>query len=191
MPVNDDKDVAPDATAQRISRYLDLYDEALPQVYGYVVRRVDSNLAAEDVTAETFLSAMATLKRGTAAEVSVPWLIGVARHKVADHWRRQAGDDRRRDAAANQATTAAQLHTNHDAWDAVLDVTLAQQTLAALSPSHRSVLTLRYLDGLPVGEVAHVLGRTVGATEALLTRAKAAFRSAYPSDHSESGAHHA
>ena len=39
--------------------------------------------------------------------------------------------------------------------------------------------TLRYLDGLPVPEVAHTLGRTLHATEALLMRAKRAFRQAY------------
>ena len=41
------------------------------------------------------------------------------------------------------------------------------------------MLTLRYLDGLPVREVAALLDRTPGATEALLTRAKAAFRALY------------
>jgi RNA polymerase sigma-70 factor (ECF subfamily) len=40
-------------------------------------------------------------------------------------------------------------------------------------------LTLRYLDGLPVADVAELLGRTVGATEVLLVRAKAAFRRHY------------
>lgn len=44
---------------------------------------------------------------------------------------------------------------------------------------HRAALTLRYLDGLPVPEVARALGRTVHATEAVLTRARAAFRRSY------------
>ena len=44
---------------------------------------------------------------------------------------------------------------------------------------HRAALTLRYLDGLPVPEVANHLGRTVHATEALLVRARTAFRHAY------------
>ena len=39
--------------------------------------------------------------------------------------------------------------------------------------------TLRYLDALPVPEVAELLGRSTTATEALLVRAKAAFRRAY------------
>ena len=51
--------------------------------------------------------------------------------------------------------------------------------LDELGPHHRGALTLRYVDGLSVPEVATVLGRTVGATEALLMRAKAAFRTAY------------
>jgi RNA polymerase sigma-70 factor (ECF subfamily) len=38
---------------------------------------------------------------------------------------------------------------------------------------------LRYIDGLPVPEVASALDRTVHATEALLVRARIAFRSAY------------
>jgi RNA polymerase sigma-70 factor (ECF subfamily) len=48
-----------------------------------------------------------------------------------------------------------------------------------LGPHHRAALTLRYLDGLPVLEVAAHLGRTLHATEALLVRARAAFRQAY------------
>ncbi len=57
---------------------------------------------------------------------------------------------------------------------------VAHHTLRQLTPIHRAVLTLRYVDDLPVGECAEILGRTVGATEALLTRAKRAFRAAYP-----------
>ena len=47
-----------------------------------------------------------------------------------------------------------------DDWDVRLDAAVAQDTLAALGAHHRSALTLRYLDGLPVAEVADVLGRT-------------------------------
>lgn len=51
--------------------------------------------------------------------------------------------------------------------------------LESLTVSHRAVLTLRYVDGLPVRDVAAHLGRTIHATEALLTRAKTAFRRSY------------
>ena len=52
----------------------------------------------------------------------------------------------------------------------------ARDALEQLGAHHRSALTLRYLDGLSVPECAAVLDRTVHATEALLVRAKRAFR---------------
>ncbi len=56
---------------------------------------------------------------------------------------------------------------------------MAHQVLARLGAHHQSALTLRYLDGLAVSDVAEHLGRTVHATEALLVRARLAFRRAY------------
>ncbi len=64
-------------------------------------------------------------------------------------------------------------------WDVEIDTVVAHQVLDVLGPHHRAALTLRYLDGLPVAQVAEHLGRTVHATEALLVRARSAFRAAY------------
>ena len=64
-------------------------------------------------------------------------------------------------------------------WDVELDALRARDVLAALGPHHRAALVLRHVDGLPVPEVAAHLGRTLHATEALLVRARRAFRSAY------------
>ena len=51
--------------------------------------------------------------------------------------------------------------------------------MAHLPWPQRAALTLRYLDGLPVAEVAACLGRSVHATETLLVRARAALRKVY------------
>ena len=148
---------------------LELYDRALPDVYGYLLSRCGSATVAEDLTSETFLAAVDAVRRGTVADLTVAWLIGVARHKLADHWRRQSRED----------ATELEPPPDVDDWDVHLDQLVAQATLAELGPHHRSALTLRYLDGLPVREVAACLGRTEGATEVLLVRAKAAFRARY------------
>ena len=66
-----------------------------------------------------------------------------------------------------------------DPWDAVLDQHRVAVVLGRLGVHHRGALTLRYVDGLPVADVAVVLGRSVHATEALLGRARLAFRSLY------------
>jgi len=66
-----------------------------------------------------------------------------------------------------------------DPWDAELDLLRAHEVLRRLGTHHRAALTLRYLDDLPVPEVAALLGRSLHATEALLVRARAAFRRTY------------
>ncbi|HEX7823872.1 MAG TPA: sigma-70 region 4 domain-containing protein, partial [Mycobacterium sp.] len=55
-----------------------------------------------------------------------------------------------------------------------------ESVLARLGEQHRTVLSLRYLDDCSVPECAELIGRTVHATEALLVRARRAFRSQYP-----------
>ena len=60
--------------------------------------------------------------------------------------------------------------------------------LDQLTAAHRAALTLRYLDDLPVPQVAALLGRTLHATEALLVRARAAFRRRYESTEQPGGA---
>ena len=128
---------------------------------------------AEDLTAETFLAAVTAVQKGTVPDLTVAWLVGVARHKLVDHWRRQAREERQLRAVEETAVPW------EDPWDAHLDATRARAVLDMLGPHHRGALVLRYLDGLPVPEVAEQLGRTVHATEALLVRARAAFRRAY------------
>lgn len=143
---------------------LELYDEALPVVYGYFTRRCGDRAAAEDLTSDTFLAAMDAARKPAPPPMTVPWLIGVARHKLADHYRRRH---------AHLSVPVAELPEPVDpvdVWDVELDRIVAE-----------AVLALRYLDDRSVGECAELIGRTVHATETLLVRARRAFRSQYPS----------
>jgi RNA polymerase sigma-70 factor (ECF subfamily) len=160
----------PDAPRQLLA----LYDRALPAVYGYFVRRCSDRGTAEDLTSETFLAAMDSARRDQPPDITVPWLIGVARHKLADHFRR------RQDRFSVLVADVPEPADAADSWDAELDRIVAESTLARLSEPHRAVLTLRYMDDCSVGECAELIGRTVHATEALLVRARRAFKHQYP-----------
>jgi RNA polymerase sigma-70 factor (ECF subfamily) len=165
-------DFAPDSGDQR-RELLALYDAKLPDVYGYLASRCGSATVAEDLTSETFLAAVAAVKAGKVRELTAAWLIGVARHKLVDHWRRRDREERALTAVESAAPV------EDDPWDVRLDRMTAHGVLETLGAHHRSALTLRYLDGLPVRQVAEMLGRTEGATEVLLVRARAAFRAGY------------
>ena len=167
--------VAADGGAQ----LLELYDRALPQVYGYLLSRCAGSVPlAEDLTSETFLAAAAAVHKadGDPPPVTVAWLVGIARHKLVDHWRRRARDERNLRAVADEESVRA---VDEDWDDTGLDALRARDALTRVAPHHRAALTLRYVDDLPVPDVAAHLGRTVHATEALLVRARTAFRRVY------------
>jgi RNA polymerase sigma-70 factor (ECF subfamily) len=152
---------------------LKLYDDALPHVYGYLLARCGDTGLAEDLTAESFLAAVHAVRKPGAPDPSIPWLIGVARHKLADHWRRAEREQRGLRLLDGEPARV------DDPWETAVDRIRARGVLDRLGAHHRAALTLRYLDGLPVPEVARHLDRTVHATEALLVRARAAFRRIY------------
>jgi len=165
---------ATDDDGARSEAFLALYDSALPYVYGYLLARCGRATLAEELTADTILAAVDAFRRHTNTNLSTSWLVGVARHKLVDYWRRLGREER------SLRTVAAQEGDEpEDPWDVHLDTLRARATLDRLASQHRTVLTLRYLDDLPVAEVADILDRTLHATEALLVRARAAFRRAY------------
>lgn len=170
MEVSSGGKVRPDPGAE----LLDLYDTALSEVYGYLLARCGRRSLAEELTAETFLAAVTACKHPPPPPLSTGWLVGIARHKLVDHWRAVEREERGLRAVESATVTA-----DDDPWDQRLDALLAHEVLDTQTTPHQAVLTLRYLDGLPVAEVARTLGRTVHATEALLTRARAAFRRSY------------
>jgi len=150
-----------------------IYRAALPQVYGYLLPRCGSVTVAEDLTAETFMAAVAAVRQGQVRDLTVPWLVAVARHKLVDHWRRVARERRGLAAVERDQDDA------DDPWEEILDLQAAHAALLRLSVPQRLALTLRYLDGLSVPEVAEHVGRSVHATETLLVRARAALRRVY------------
>jgi RNA polymerase sigma-70 factor, ECF subfamily len=158
-----------------------MYDAALPAVYGYLVRRCGSVELAEDLTSSTFVAAASAVQRGTVPDLTVAWLVGVARHKLVDHWRHQAVAERSLTLLEGGGEESV------DPAQEIVDAEVARELLRTLAPDYRSVLTLRYLDDLSVPETADLLGRSVHATESLLARARHAFRDVYEADPNPTG----
>jgi RNA polymerase sigma-70 factor (ECF subfamily) len=165
--------MSPDACAE-------FYDRAFAEVYGYLCRAVLGNRAlAEDLTQETFASVVAAERAGHAQLQSMSWVIGVARHKLIDHYRRDGSEKRRMAlvwAAGHQPADGQLDDLDRESPQRVVEL------LRGLSSAHRLVLALRYVDELSVGEIASLLGRSVRATESLLVRARQALTSSHRSE---------
>jgi RNA polymerase sigma-70 factor (ECF subfamily) len=154
--------------------FVDFCAGALPEVYGYLLARCRDRATAEDLTSATFEAAVSAVRRATVTDLSTGWLIVVARRRLIDHWRREERDARRLETFACD-----DVQTALDDWSDAVDPGVGMLALMRLGPHHRAALTLRYVDGLSVADVARELARGHDATEALLQRARRAFRRAY------------
>jgi len=149
-----------------------VYDASVSRVYGYLLARCGSRSLAQDLTQEVFIVAARAFDDGR--DIEVGWLIGVARNKLLESARRSRREARRIERAVDRRALDGSARASSD-----LSSDAALAALACLPPLHRAALTLRYLDDLPVPDVARALGKSVHATESLLVRARAAFRDHY------------
>jgi RNA polymerase sigma-70 factor (ECF subfamily) len=151
--------------------FVSLYERTVTDVYSYLASRMGDWAVAEDLTQDVFVAGARRVAAGEAVDLA--WLIGVARHKLVDHWRAQARHDR------DLALAHSAEQTRGVEESASIDPGRAAVVLAGLNPTYRAALVLRHVDGLGVVAVADHLGRSVEATEQVLSRARAAFREKY------------
>jgi RNA polymerase sigma-70 factor, ECF subfamily len=148
------------------ARFTELYEGNFERVYAFVARRVRNRDDAEDVTAEVFRDALASIGEFEWRGVPfVAWLYRIASNAIADRWQRAAkeqGSPVRDDppddsAAANPEAIErqARLFT----------------MVAALPADQRRVIEMRFAEGKSIREIAQELGRTDGAVRQLQFRA--------------------
>jgi RNA polymerase sigma-70 factor (ECF subfamily) len=155
---------------------LDLYERSLVDVHRAASRLCGGNRAAtEELVQDTYLALVRHCREHPGDEVGVGWLVTTCRNRFIDLHRANRRRARRETAASAASPSAA---SNSESGTS----TLGQ--LGALPPLQRSAILLRYVDDLPVAEVARLLGKSVHATESLLARGRSALRAAITSEES-------
>lgn len=158
--------VATTFLADTRSSFAAMYDAHVDEVYRFVHRRCRDHSLSEDITQETFMSAIRSTD--DPSKISVGWLVTVARNRLVDELRRRARyADRLRLLGASE--------TSDDADDTAERLWI-EAALNELSVDHRLVLTLHYLDGFAVPALAEHLDRSVKSVEGLVTRARRELR---------------
>lgn len=163
----------------------EFFREYYPKLFRFALRRLSQDsAAAEDAAQLTICSALKSLHtyRGEAALMT--WLCTICRRQLSSHARRERNEiAMREDDAEVQAALAALLDsTNHDPLNAAAAGQVQAAVLAALDylPGlYADVLELKYVHEFSVEEIGHRIGRSIKATESLLTRARSAFREAF------------
>ena len=151
-------------------------------LFAFIYHHLDeSRPDAEDVWQETLLAAINALPAYRGQSRLFTWLCGIARHKIADHFRRQGRSVAEVFSDVPQAELAALIGAGTLPEELVVRRATrvrVVQALATLRDDYRTALVARYADEQSVDEVARQLGRTYKATESLLSRARVAFQEA-------------
>jgi RNA polymerase sigma-70 factor (ECF subfamily) len=154
-----------------------IYRDNVGWVYQLLFARVGSRPDAEDLTTEVFLAALRPLRVSATVREVRSYLLATARTVLANHWRRTLGRELTTldDSWTEPATP--ELTANQDR------VAEADRILAALPANYRTILRLRFLDGLSLKEAANEMAVSVGNAKVLQHRAlKAAARVAERSE---------
>ena len=150
-----------------------LLDEVAPVVYGFIYARVGGNTeVADDLLQEVVVEAVRGAEgfRGDAALST--WMCAIARRRLARHYEAE----RRAEAARAGLRLVTETDAEESRTDALERHDEVVRALGRLSPIHRQVLVLKYLDDQSVEAIADLTGRTRTQVQSLLQRARDALR---------------
>ena len=147
----------------------DIFHAYFDRLYSLVYYSVEKDQdVAEDITQETFVSALKSLKNFNGKSKLYTWLVGIANHKIVDYYRHLERERKRFNRAAYDTSNVTSIDNSSN-----LDI---ENTLSGLPLDYRQVLLLKYVDEMPVAEISKIMKKTPKSIEGLLTRARKAFR---------------
>ena len=184
----------PESDAELVRRMLSgdedaferFFNAAYPAIYRFALARLDfDHDTAGEIAQATVCRAIQNLVsfRGEAALLT--WVCTICRNELyaygKRHGRTQVAlvEDDPEVRAALESLRASSAESLDAALDRSKVASLVRRALDHLPPRYADALEWKYIDEIPVQELAVRLGIGVKAAESVLTRARAAFRDAF------------
>ena len=147
----------------------ELYLIHFDRIYSYLHMSVGNRHDAEDLTTQTFLKMLESIKRfrWQSAPFSA-WLFRIAHNLAMDHFRarRRWQPEEEVPEPPGEEEPSAELQAMQSIGrQSMLDL------IEELSPEQQQVLTLKFVFNFSNGDVATILGKTEGAVKSLQHRA--------------------
>lgn len=147
------------------ARFAELYEQNFVRVYAFFARRVGMREEAQDLTAEVFHQALASIKgfKWQGAPF-IAWLYGIAANVLAKHRERKG------------KACLEELSDLSGAGDEIERSVMLAKAVETLLPDQKRVITRRFVDQKSIREIALELGRSEGAVKQLQLRALESLR---------------
>ncbi|GAA1134404.1 sigma-70 family RNA polymerase sigma factor [Arthrobacter flavus] len=143
-----------------------------PRVFNYIYRRVSSRDEADELTNDVFR--IAWERYPDAGDMTVAWLLAVARNVVGNEYRRRERAGLLMERLHESVRVAARIDNPDGRQEAVA------AGLLRLREADREVLLLAYWDDLAASDIAQVLDCSPAAVRVRLHRARKAFAKTIP-----------
>ena len=158
-----------------------IYDRYAPRIHNYICWQLggkgtlSEHMTAEDLTAEVFLRMLKAIREDKSWKTSFSgWLYRIAHNLAVDHFRQRSR------APRVSLEDAPPLSASDGDPVQITENRLTQERLCLamqrLTGDQARVMTLRFLEGLSISEVASIMNRSEGSVKGLQYRAAVALR---------------
>jgi RNA polymerase sigma-70 factor (ECF subfamily) len=176
LPLNDERRLVEEVLSKDRKATAEFVGLCTDSVYSFVRKRLVPRVElVEDIVQEILLAAWQGLPkfRGDASLRS--WILGIARHKIDDYYRRRLREADITEEGESLAEPAIEPLLDRN-LDAAAEQDRVERTLTLLPEAYTLALIWRYRDEKSVREMAQLSGKTEKAMERLLARARENFR---------------
>jgi RNA polymerase sigma-70 factor (ECF subfamily) len=138
----------------------------------YVHRLVNDREQSRDILQEIWLEVFRALTKLESPRAFRVWLYRIAHNRAMTHLRRRGAEPLLHETATDAAGET-------DAWnelELLENAELVHFALDRLSPAHREIMTLRFLEDMDLKQIARILDCSEGTAKSRLHYAKAALR---------------
>lgn len=142
-------------------------------LFYYIMRLVEREEDAWDAIQDTWLRVFKGVRSVRSAEALPTWLYQVAHNVVMSRWRKGI-----REQARQKEVSAEDLNELNDPDELPSDLSarVIHESLDRLSIPERAVLTLHFLEGYKVREIAQITGEPLGTVKSRMFQAKRSLR---------------
>lgn len=145
--------------------FTQLYEIYFDRVYKYIYFRIKKQSETEDLTQEVFIKAMNAIASYKIGETPfAAWLFRIAHNQIIDYARKTG---RVQIESLNEATTSLLIEDPVVNAESNIEVEELMRAIETLPPAQQEVITLRFVGGLALAEVAQLLGKSIGTVKAL------------------------
>jgi len=153
----------------------------------FIYQRISDEQDVEEILQDTFVSAFDSLPTFSGKSSFFTWLCGIAKHEIADFYRKK----RIKTILFSRLPFLEKLADQAlGPEEELIEAEFKRQiglVFKELSEGYQKILRLKYIDGYSVAQIAKKQQTTYKAVESKLTRARKTFREIWEIENSKSG----